>query len=323
MNNKSKQEKIRIIVISSIIFVLILIGSLADILFPNTTFSSIINNSIGKFFNIIKFITNHYVTILESITIFVFVWILNHVLLFLVNILTKKGHRGETVGKLLASVIRYASFIIAAFLILSAWGVQTPTLLAGAGIIGLALSFGAQSLIEDIIAGLFIIFERQFVVGDIVEVSSRRGIVREIGIRTTKIEDLNGDVLIINNSDIRGIINTSLEMSTAVTDISIEYGADLIKVETIITDFLPEMKKNIPEILDGPFYAGVDQLADSSIVMRISARCDEINKNKVRRKMNRELKLLFDKEHINIPFPQLVVHEIEDHEDVKKQKIDK
>lgn len=309
---KSKREKVRLSVIASVIVVLILIGSLADVLFPDTTFSDIISNSIGKFFNIVKFIENHYVTILESVTILVFVWILNHIFLFLVNLLTRKGHRGETVGKLMSSVIRYASFIIAAFLILSAWGVQTPTLLAGAGIIGLALSFGAQSLIEDIIAGLFIIFERQFVVGDIVEVSDKRGIVREIGIRTTKIEDLNGDVLIINNSDIRGIINTSLELSTAISDISVEYEADLVHVEEVVKKHLPVMKKTIPEIMDGPFYVGVDQLADSSVVMRIIAKCDEINKNKVRRAMNRELKLLFDHEGINIPFPQLVVHEIEE-----------
>lgn len=309
---KSKKERIRIIVISAVIALLILIGSLADVLFPDTVFSNIINQSIGKFFNIARFIENQYVTILESLTILVFIWILNQLFLFLVHVLTKKGHRGETVGKLMSSVIRYTSFIIAAFLILSAWGVQTPTLLAGAGIIGLALSFGAQSLIEDIIAGLFIIFERQFVVGDIVEINSRRGIVREIGIRITKVEDLNGDVLIINNSDIRGIINTSLELSTAISDISIEYGANLVAVEDIIKKSLPQIKQAIPEIVDGPFYAGVDQLADSSVVIRLTARCDEINKNKVRRQLNRELKLLFDKEGINIPFPQLVVYEKED-----------
>ena len=142
--------------------------------------------------------------------------------------------------------------------------------------------------------------------------SDKRGIVREIGIRTTKIEDLNGDVLIINNSDIRGIINTSLELSTAISDISVEYEADLVHVEEVVKKHLPVMKKTIPEIMDGPFYVGVDQLADSSVVMRIIAKCDEINKNKVRRAMNRELKLLFDHEGINIPFPQLVVHEIEE-----------
>ena len=310
--DKSKQEKVRLIVLGSIIVLFILLGSLADVIFPNTTFSNIINQSIGKFFNMVKFVKNEYVTILESLTIFIFVWVLNHVLLFLVNLLTKKGHRGETVGKLMASVIRYMSFVVAFFLVLSAWGVETPTLLAGAGIIGLGLSFGAQSLIEDIIAGLFIIFEKQFVVGHIVEINDRRGIVREIGIRTTKIEDLNGDVLIINNSDIRGIINTSIELSTAISDVGIEYSEDIHKVEALIQKNLVEMKKKIPEIIEGPYYMGVEALADSSVVVRLQARCDEINKNRVRRAMNREIKLLFDQEGINIPFNQIVVHEIEE-----------
>lgn len=310
--DKSKQEKVRLIVLGSIIVLFILLGSLADVIFPNTTFSNIINQSIGKFFNMVKFVKNEYVTILESLTIFIFVWVLNHVLLFLVNLLTKKGHRGETVGKLMASVIRYMSFVVAFFLVLSAWGVETPTLLAGAGIIGLGLSFGAQSLIEDIIAGLFIIFEKQFVVGHIVEINDRRGIVREIGIRTTKIEDLNGDVLIINNSDIRGIINTSIELSTAISDVGIEYSEDIHKVEELLQKNLVEMKKKIPEIIEGPYYMGVEALADSSVVVRLQARCDEINKNRVRRAMNREIKLLFDQEGINIPFNQLVVHEIEE-----------
>jgi small conductance mechanosensitive channel len=284
-----------------------LLGSLADVLFPGTTFALIISNSIGKFFNIIKFIENHYVTLLESITILIFVWILNQMLLFLVNLLTKKGHRSETLGKLMSSVIRYMSFIVALFLILSAWGVETPTLLAGAGIIGLALSFGAQSLIEDIFAGLFIIFEKQFVVGDIIQVGNMRGTVKEIGIRISKIEDLNGDVLIINNSDIRGAINTSCSLSVSICDISVEYGADLEKIEEVIKGNLIEIKKNIPLIVEGPFYVGVDQLADSAVVVRVTAKTEEINRNRVRRELNRELKLLFDRNQINIPFPQLVV----------------
>ncbi len=304
---KSKKEQIRIIIVSSVIFIFILLGSLADVLFPGTTFALIISNSIGKFFNIIKFIENHYVTLLESITILIFVWILNQVLLFLVNLLTRKGHRSETLGKLMSSVIRYMSFIVALFLILSAWGVETPTLLAGAGIIGLALSFGAQSLIEDIFAGLFIIFEKQFVVGDIIQVGNMRGTVKEIGIRISKIEDLNGDVLIINNSDIRGAINTSCSLSVSICDISVEYGADLEKIEEVIKGNLAEIKKNIPLIVEGPFYVGVDQLADSAVVVRVTAKTDEINRNRVRRELNRELKLLFDRNQINIPFPQLVV----------------
>lgn len=256
--NKSKSEKIRFIIFTSIIFIFILLGSLADIIFSGTTFAKIINNSIGKFFNILVFFENNYVIILESITILVFVWILNKAFVFLIYLITKKGHRSNTIGKLLSSSIRYLSIIVAFFLILSAWGVQTPTLLAGAGIIGLALSFGAQSLIEDIFAGLFIIFEKQFVVDDIIQVHDMRGTVTEIGIRITKIEDLNGDVLIINNSDIRGAVNTSSSLSIAICDIAIEYGANLEKIEETVKNGLGDIRKEIPLIKEGPFYLGVE-----------------------------------------------------------------
>lgn len=309
--DKSKSEKIRIVVLTSVIAIFLLIGSLADLIFPNTTFSRVINSSVGKFFNLIYFVENNYVTILESITIIIFIWIINKLLLLIISIFTKKGHRSETMGKLISSFTRYLFFVIGLFLILSAWGVQTPTLLAGAGIIGLAISFGAQSLIEDIFAGLFIIFEKQFVVGDIIQVENMRGTVKEIGIRITKIEDLNGDILIINNSDIRGAINSSESLSVAICNIGIEYGADLVMIEEIIKSNLDLIRKNIPLIKEGPFYYGVEELADSAVVLRVIAKTEEVHRHRVRRDLNKEIKLLFDKNQINVPFPQLVVHQKE------------
>ncbi|MBU1020350.1 MAG: mechanosensitive ion channel family protein, partial [Firmicutes bacterium] len=190
--DKKTNNKVKNIVTYSIIAICLLLGIFSSILFPGTTFESIIANSIGKFFNVFAFFENNYVIILECLTIIVFIWILNKVLLALVGIITKKGNRSETIGNLLKSVVKYLSIVIALFLILMAWGVQTPTLLAGAGIIGLALSFGAQSLIEDMISGLFIIFENQFSVGDVIQINDFRGSVREIGIRTTKFEDISG-----------------------------------------------------------------------------------------------------------------------------------
>jgi len=305
----SKPEKIRFIIVTSIILVLLLIGSLVPIIFQGTAFANIIDNSVGKFFNIIGFFVNHYVTILESLTILIFVWILNKLILLIVSIFTKKGARSETIGNLLKSVVKYLSVIIAFFLILSAWNVQTPTLLAGAGILGLALSFGAQSLIEDVISGLFIIFEKQFSVGDVIQIDDFRGVVREIGIRATKFEDLNGDIKIINNSDIRGAINTSSQLSVAICKISISYSEDIQKVEDIILKNLELIKKSIPDIVEGPFYKGVEELADSSVVIRVQARTHGIKKYQVVRDLNKEMKMLFDKYNIQIPFPQLVIHQ--------------
>jgi len=313
---KPKNEKARIIIVAIVIVICLFLGMFSSIIFPGTGFANIMANSVGKFFNLINFFTNNYVTLLESLAVVIFVWILNKLMLILVTIFTKKGGRSETIGNLMKSVVKYLSFIIAVFLILSAWGVQTPTLLAGAGIVGLALSFGAQSLIEDVFSGLFIIFEKQFSVGDVIQVGDFRGIVREIALRITKFEDTNGDIKIINNSDIRGAINTSNSLSPAICDISISYSEDIVRVEELIKKNLENIKLKVPEIVEGPFYFGVEKLADSSVVLRVVAKTEEIKKMRVLRGLNKELKLLFDQNHVEIPFPQLVVH----HEKSEKQE---
>ena len=200
--------------------------------------------------------------------------------------------------------------VIGLILVLSAWNVPTPTLLAGAGIAGLAISFGAQGLLEDVFAGLSIIFEKQFVVGNFVEVDGFRGEVIEIGPRNTRIKNIYGNILIIANSDIREIINLSEDLSFAVSEISIEYGADLDKVEEIIKSNLPSIKEKFPQILVGPVYDGVDQLGDSAVVVRVIAHCEEKDRINVRRVLNKELKRVLDENGINIPFPQLVIHQV-------------
>jgi small conductance mechanosensitive channel len=307
--NRTKKEKIEIVTVAVVIILFILIGSLANVVFPGSTFALIIENSIGKFFNLIRFFEDRYVTLLESLAIIIFIWILNKLCMIIVSLSIKKGARSETIGNLLKGFVKIISILIAVFLILSAWGIDTPTLLAGAGILGLAISFGAQSLLEDMFAGLAIITQKLFVVGDIVELEHMRGTVKDIGLRVTKIEDIYGDVLIINNSDIKNVINTTSSLSIAICDIGIEYGADLEKVENVIKENLELIRKNIPNIKEGPFYYGVDQLADSAVVCRIVAKTEEQNKHSVRRALNREVKLLFDRHQINIPFPQLTIHQ--------------
>jgi len=307
--DRTPKEKRSIIIVIAIVFVLLLISILGPIIFPNTLFSDIIENSVGKFFNLFNFFKNNYVIIIETLTIIFFMWLIDKVLLLLVSLLKTKTLRGTTITNLINSAIKYLAFLIAVFLILSAWGVQTPTLLAGAGIIGLAISFGAQSLIEDIFSGLFIIFEKQFSVGDIIQIGDFRGVVKEISLRVTKFEDINGDIKIINNSDIRGAINTTASLSKSACEIAINYSEDLEKVERIIHENLADIKTRIPKIVEGPYYLGVQALADSSVVLRVIALVNESDRFAVSRQLNREMKLLFDRNNIGIPFPQLVVHE--------------
>ena len=306
---KSRKMSVKSIIVLIIVIVFVGVGSFAGILFPGTVFESVIDNSIGKFFDIIGLVKNNYVHLIESAAIILFVFVLNYVLMILVKVLKRKGRRAETLGILFANIIKYISIAIALILILAAWGVQTPTLLAGAGIAGLAVSFGAQGILEDVFAGLSIIFEKQFVVGDIVEVNGFRGVVLEVGSKNTRIKDIHGNVLIIANSDIREIINLSAEVSLAISNVSIEYEADLPKVEEIIKAHLPEIKEAIPQIINGPIYEGVEELADSGVIIRIVAEVRERDRLNVNRLMNREVKVLLDKNGINIPFPQVVVHQ--------------
>ena len=314
----ARKGLVRMIVVLSIIAAVfifaIIFGTVPGL--AATPFGVFVNTTVGKFFNLAAFFTNNALALLETVVIIFFVWALNEIAKMIIDLLIRKFTNKSTIWIIIRSVFKYGSVIVGVFLILSAWGVQTPTLLAGAGILGLALSFGAQSLIEDVISGLFIIFEKQFQVDDIIQVHGFRGKVTEIGVRTTTLIDVNGDVLVINNSDLRQTINTSANLSPAICDISISYSENIEKVEKVILANIDELKKKIPDIVEGPFYRGVQSLSDSAVVIRMYAKTDELKKYQVTRDMNKEMKLLFDRNGIQIPFNQIVVH----YEDDKEEK---
>lgn len=215
---------------------------------------------------------------------------------------------GKAVINLIMSLIKYLAVIVLIFMILGVFNVSTAALLTGAGILSLVVGLGAQPLIEDIIAGLFIVFEKVFDVGDIVVVDDYRGTVKEIGIRTTKIEDVSGNIKVVNNSDLKNIVNMSNELSLAVSDVAIEYEANIPEVEKIINANLDKMAEAIPLVKGKIVYAGVSELAASGVVLRFFAHCKENDIYQVQRDLNRQLKIMFDENGINIPFNQIVVH---------------
>jgi small-conductance mechanosensitive channel len=261
MSKKFKFNKglIPKLIVIGIFLALVIIAIISDKVLTGTAFGDFVNNTIGKFFNIIDILKNHWITIAESIVIIVFFWLLNKLFEYILLPLGKKRNKHSTWWVLFRSIFKYLSSAVAIFLVLSAWGVDTPTLLIGAGIVGLAISFGAQSLIEDVIAGLFIIFEKQFKIGDVIQVGETRGYVIDIGIRTTSIEDVYGDILIVNNSDLRMILNTSANLSPAISEIYISYDQPLENVENIVKKALPTLKERIPDIIEGPSYRGVQR----------------------------------------------------------------
>ena len=238
---------------------------------------------------------------------------------FFMKQLSAPMKKGKAIVDICCSLIKYAAVIVLLFFVLKHW-IDTTAILAGIGIVGLIVGLGAQPLLTDIIAGLFIVFENVFEVGDIIVASGFRGTVKEIGIRTTKIVDAGGNIKVMNNSDLRAIVNMTSQLSLAVCDIGIEYGESLERVEAILAANLSMVKEAIPDIVEGPFYKGVAELGDSAVVIRFVAKCDEGTKYQVERDMNRQFKLLFDKNNINIPFPQVVVNEPVTFEDATKKQ---
>lgn len=247
-----------------------------------------------------------FITIVAAVAITWAAYLLVH---FLLAAIPWKTRRQATVASLLTSVCRYAAVLIGIFWSLSVLGVDTTAMFASVGIVALIVGFGAQSLIEDIITGIFIIFEGQYNVGDIIILDDFRGSVVNIGVRTTVIQDAGGNLKIVNNSDIRNLQNRSASPSVALCDVSIGYGENLEAVEELLKKSFPAMREAHPDIFrSDPEYLGVQSLADSAVVLRIMAEVDESNVFAGQRMLNREVKLLFDKNGVSIPFPQLTVH---------------
>lgn len=305
--NRKKAIKLGIEIF--VVVVALFFGMFTASLFPGTEFASIVDRTLGKFFDVGSLVVDNYLRFIETLTVLLFVWILIKITHW-IFVLTLSEKRRKSAGiNLLQSFLKYVYIFIGFIFVLTAWGVETGTLLLSVGLLGLVVSFGAQGLVEDLISGLFIILEKQFEVGDIVFIDGFRGQVLEINLRTTKFLDpSNNDIKYISNSEIATVLNLSQQPSIAFTDMSIEYGADLRAIEKLCVDFLPSLKEKYTEILEVPNYYGVSELADSAVLIRFGALCKEENKFKVRRILNRELKLLFDENNINIPFPQLVLH---------------
>ena len=137
----------------------------------------------------------------------------------------------------------------------------------------------------------------------------QRGTVVEIGVRTTKINDGSGNILVMRNSGISNVVNMTKEHSYASVEVGIEYGESLERVESILAKELPNIKKRLPAIVEGPFYKGVTMLADNSVNIKIVAECAEKDRLPLINDLNREMKLLFDRYDISIPFPQVVVNQ--------------
>jgi small conductance mechanosensitive channel len=215
----------------------------------------------------------------------------------------------QTALRLVLSFTRYAVFIVAIVWILASWGVDTQTLLVSAGILGLIIGLGAQSLIADIIAGMFIVFDGQYRVGDFIVIDGWRGQVMEIGIRTTKIKDEGGNIKYVNNNEIKAVVNQSQDLSVIKCELCIFYDENLENVELKIKKYLPKIKDKIPYIVDGPYYKGVQGMEDSYVTLLFLGKCEEVDYYPAKRALNREIYRMAAEMNIPIPYPQIVLNQ--------------
>ena len=239
---------------------------------------------------------------------YVSVVLLNRILYLIARV---SDMRVETVCLLLKNAMKYICVVIFVYYGLAQFGVDTKTLLASAGILSLMISFGAKDLVGDIIAGFFTLVEGSYKVGDFITVGSWYGTVTEIGLRTTKVSFF-ADTKIFNNSSMRDIVNSDGKAARMVLNAPVSYDADLAEVEAILGEELPKMTDRIPGLLKPPQYEGVDSLGDSAVNLRIVIFVQADVRYPALRALNREIKLLFDRRGIEIPFNQIVVHQAQE-----------
>ncbi len=216
--------------------------------------------------------------------------------------------RKQTIAKISLSIAKYIIGILGLLSVLSIWGINVGPALAGLGILGLVIGLGAQQLIHDLISGFFIVFERHFDVGDWIEVDGFMGEVVDIGLKTTKVRNIKGELRIFNNGDIGPVSNFSVNEAVAVVDFSIAYKEDVQKAVRILEEKLPVVAEERTEILETPSVLGVTNLADSGVEMRILAKTAVMKQWAVERFLRQRIKEIFDEHSIEIPFPQVVVH---------------
>ncbi|MCK8816639.1 mechanosensitive ion channel family protein [Natroniella sulfidigena] len=215
--------------------------------------------------------------------------------------------RNKTLNFVLKSALRYSIYFIGGTMALDVVGVPTSSILAGAGVVGLALGFGAQNLVKDVITGFFILFEKQFVVGDYVKIAEVEGIVKEIGLRVTKIKNFDGDLHIIPNGNIEQVTNFSTEARRVVVNAPIDYDQSIEEAIDVLEQLSSELKEEYQQIKEGPTVQGVDKLGDSSVEIRVIAMVDPMDSWQIGRVIKQRIKERFDQVGIAIPYQHLTI----------------
>jgi len=310
---KKRGKKFKIIywsIVAALIILFFTAGTLSYAIFGDVGFTRVLQNSTLDITNIGEFFTDNIDRIIRVLSTLFLIFVVIKLLWLLIKLLSlRASNRRRTILALIYSFIKYTGIIVGFFALLGMVMQDAGTMLAGAGVLAIVIGFGMQSMLADIIAGLFIIFENTFEVGDIVTFDSFRGEVVYIGIRTTKFKGIDGNIHVVNNSEMRRLVNMTQHDSVAICDVTIEYSENLEKVEKLIEAHLPTLPSKIEQIIGQPLYLGVVEFNQSGITLRLKADCLEANRLTLTRALNREMKILFDKHKITFAVPHVKVEQ--------------
>ncbi|SDB87105.1 small conductance mechanosensitive channel [Pelagirhabdus alkalitolerans] len=212
-----------------------------------------------------------------------------------------------TLEKLLLNLFSYVLIFVFITMVFGVFNLSIGPLIASAGVLGLAIGFGAQGLVSDIVTGFFILLEKQIEVGEYVTTAGYNGIVEEVGLRTTKIRSFDGTLNFVPNRYMEGVSNHSRGTMRALVDIGISYDDDIDTAMRVVQSVCEQFSQD-ERFTEGPDVLGVQALGDSDVVLRVIGQTQNMEQWGAERDMRRAIKLAFDENGIEIPFPQQVTH---------------
>jgi moderate conductance mechanosensitive channel len=223
------------------------------------------------------------------------------------GVVLRRTQRADALGALISSVVTAVVWVLAIFLILGEIGVHLGPLVAGAGVVGLAVGFGAQDLVKDFLSGVFMLAEDQFGVGDIVDVGEATGVVESVTLRTTRIRDVEGTLWHVPNGEIRRVGNASQQWARSLLDIGVAYDTDIdtaIEVIERVANAMAEEEGYRDQFLDAPDVWGVQNLGADAVDIRLVIKTQPGKQWAISRELRRRIKAAFDATGIEIPFQQ-------------------
>lgn len=241
---------------------------------------------------------------------FVFWLILKRIINRLFRFKSKKidEKKKNTIKSIINNTTKAFIIIIDVLLIMEIFGIDTKSLVASLGVVGLVVGLALQDLLKDLISGIIIIFENQFCIGDVVTINGFKGEVVFLSMKSTRIKSFNGEVKILSNRMITEVINHTIENSLAIVDIGVSYNENLDKVEQILNETCLNLTKKLKNIKNEVKCVGIQNFGDSAITYRVIVETKPMEQYEIERIIRKELKQALDKNNIEIPFQQVVVH---------------